>query len=682
MNKPIILEKSVGSQFLAQTTDSTALQKNARLTEWVRIRFFQSPVKPMVCTINSRPTDLSRIIHFLLIGLFFSHSINADLAPGYNPLNFEPPKAGSYSLPIITQAEDGTVLTTENKKKQLHHFMGDKLVLLSFIYSTCSDINGCPLATAVFHKINNRLKKNPQIAEKLRLLTLSFNPEHDKPDAMRQYAKGFSNDIVDWQFLTTQSEQQLNPILNHYQQSIQKIYDDEGNFTGTFSHILRVYLIDTNKNIRNIYSVSFLHADTLINDVKTLLLEPDLQNIKKKVNGNALYQAGDNKQHYQQKNYQTQAIALAHRQGQASNLLNYIQQPPLGLPAVPIPTNNPTNSKKIVLGRKLFFDRRLSLNNTFSCAMCHIPEQGFSSNEMATAVGIEGQTVRRNSPTIYNVAYASLLFHDGRENTLEQQVWGPLLASNEMGNPSVGYVVDKIKSLNDYHNLFEQSFGVHVNMMNIGQALASYERSLNSADSAFDRWHFAKKKHAVKAESKRGYQLFTGKAGCNQCHLINQNFALFTDNQLHNTGIGYLESMQKTPELIKIQVAPGMFVNLESESLAAVTDPNLSDLGRYEISQDPKDRWKYKTPTLRNIALTAPYMHNGSKSTLEEVVQFYNQGGVSNKNLDSFIKPLHLTTTEINDLVEFLKSLTGSNVNQLVSDAFAAPLGETQVRLR
>ena len=619
---------------------------------------------------------MNKSIHLFLIGLIFSHPICADLAPGYNPLKFIPPKAGSYSLPIISQAKDGTVLTTENNKKQLHSFMGDKLVLLSFIYSTCSDINGCPLATAVFHKINNRLQKEPQLAKKLRLLTLSFNPEHDKPKAMRQYAKGFSNDIVDWQFLTTQSEQQLKPILDHYQQSIQKIYDDKGNFTGTFSHILRVYLIDTNKNIRNIYSVSFLHADTLINDVKTLLLQPDIQINAKKINDNVLYQAGDNKQRYQQKSYQTQAIALAHRQGQASNLLNNIQQPQLGLPPVPIPTNNPISSEKIALGRKLFFDRRLSHNNTFSCAMCHIPEQGFSSNEMATAVGIEGQTVRRNSPTIYNVAYASLLFHDGRENTLEQQVWGPLLASNEMGNPSVGYVVNKIKSLDDYQNLFEQNFGVQANMINIGQALASYERSLNSANSPFDRWFFGKQSDAVNSETKRGYQLFTGKARCSQCHHINKSFALFTDNQLHNTGIGYQESMQQTPKQINLQIAPGVFIDVESDHLNDITERKANDLGHYEISQNPQDRWKYKTPSLRNIALTAPYMHNGSISTLEGIVRFYNQGGAINENLDKLINPLHLTNVEINNLVEFLKSLTGSNVNQLVSDAFAAPIGE------
>lgn len=619
---------------------------------------------------------MKKYISLFLISLFFSHHLFADLAPGYNPLQFEAPKAGSYTLPIITKAANGTVLTSTKQSEQLHNFMGNKIVLLSFIYSTCSDINGCPLATAVFHKINRRLQQEPHLAAKLRLLTLSFNPKHDTPETMHQYAKGFSNEIVDWQFLTTQSERQLQPILDNYQQSIQKIYDEEGNFTGTFSHILRVYLIDTNKMIRNIYSVSFLHADTLINDVKTLLSESDTQTVKKVSEKNPLFQAGDNKQHYEQINYQTQTTALTHRIGQTSDLLSTIKQPQLGLPAVPIPADNPISFDKIALGRKLFYDRRLSLNNTFSCAMCHIPEQGFSSNEMATAVGIEGQSVRRNSPTIYNVAYASLLFHDGRENTLEQQVWGPLLAANEMGNPSIGYVVDKIKSLADYQDLFEQNFGAQANMMNISQAIASYERSLNSAGSAFDRWHFGKQADAINTNAKKGFKLFIGKAGCSQCHSINQSFALFTDNLLHNTGIGYLESMQKTPAQIKIQIAPGVFVDVESGNLAAVTDPKASDLGYYEISQNPQDRWKYKTPTLRNIALTAPYMHNGSKSTLEEVVQFYNLGGVINENLDKLIKPLNLTKTETSSLVEFLKSLTGSNVNQLVSDAFAAPIGE------
>ena len=149
--------------------------------------------------------------------------------------------------------------------------MGDKVVLLSFIYSTCSDVNGCPLATSVLHKIKNRLKKEPELASKLRLVTLSFNPEHDTPEMMQRYGQELQGKGVEWRFLTSRSEQDLQPILDHYKQNIQKVYDAQGKFTGTFSHILRVYLIDKNKQLRNIYSVAFLHPDTLINDIKTLL---------------------------------------------------------------------------------------------------------------------------------------------------------------------------------------------------------------------------------------------------------------------------------------------------------------------------------------------------------------------------------------------------------------------------
>lgn len=617
----------------------------------------------------------------IILGLLAGQLVRADnipaptLAPGYSPLKFKIPRAGSYDLPVISFAADGEVLTTDNQKRYLFDFMGKKITLLSFIYSTCSDVNGCPLATQVFHKINRRLQKEPELAGKLRLLTLSFNPEHDTPEAMSQYGQGFSNDQVDWQFLTTQSEQQLQPILNEYQQAVQKIYDQQGQFTGTFSHILRVYLIDADKQIRNIYSVSFLHADTLINDVKTLLVEKRKQKDDSKQLDNVQFQAGDNKQQYSQKYYQTRSIALTHRQGKEGDLLSNMQNPPQGLPLVPVPDDNPISAAKIALGRKLFFDRRLSLNNTFSCAMCHIPEQGFSSNEMATAVGIEGRSVRRNSPTIYNVAYATKLFHDGRENTLEQQVWGPLLAHNEMGNPSIGYVVDKINALGDYQRLFEQNFNTGPNMSNIGQALASYQRSLVSADSAFDRWYFGKQADAVNQSVKHGFQLFKGKGGCTTCHTIEGTHALFTDNQMHNTGIGYRESMFKIPEKQKIQVAPGVFIEVDPQRLANVSEVRTNDLGRYEITQDPQDRWKYKTPSLRNIALTAPYMHNGSISSLTEVVQFYNQGGVSNETLDPLIKPLNFNKDEIKDLVAFLQALTGSNVPQLVSDAYAAPVG-------
>lgn len=165
--------------------------------------------------------------------------------------------------------------------------------------------------------------------------------------------------------------------------------------------------------------------------------------------------------------------------------------------------NEPVTKAQIKLGRRLFYDRRLSFNETFSCAMCHIPEQGFTSNELSTAVGVEGRSVRRNSPTIYNVAYVSRLFHDARESTLEQQVWGPLLARNEMANPSVGHVIDKIESLAAYDGLFETAFaGKKPGMETIGAALAAYQRSLVSANSPFDRWFYANEPGALSEQQK------------------------------------------------------------------------------------------------------------------------------------------------------------------------------------
>lgn len=605
------------------------------------------------------------------------------LAPGYGALEFTAPLPGTYQLPALGLAADGDVLDSQGQRLRLHALMADKVTLLSFIYTTCSDVNGCPLATAVFHRIKNRLKQNPVLANQLRLLTVSFNPVHDTPEQMQDYAESFQGQGIDWRFLTTQSERELQPILQAYQQNIQKQYDQQGQFIGTFAHILRVYLIDENKQLRNIYSVSFLHPDTLINDVKTLLQTKPKANDQNPVIFKTadpiiskLYAPGDNKIAYEQIEYQTRSQALVDRIGQPANLMDFITQPPLGLPTVPVPDDNPVTIAKISLGRKLFYDRRLSLNNTFSCAMCHIPEQGFTNNEMATAVGIEGRTVRRNSPTLYNVAYLTRLFHDGRENSLEQQVWGPLLATNEMANPAIATVVDKLKNSPDYQGLFEQAFDTGPTMATIGMAIASYERTLNSANSAFDQWHFGQQKHAISSAAQQGYALFQGKAQCANCHTIAVDYALFTDNKMHNTGLGYQSSMTKDPAQQRVQVAPGVFLNVASRIINSVAEKKLNDLGLYEITQNPADRWKYKTPSLRNIALTAPYMHNGELATLEQVIEFYNQGGVANENLDVMIKPLNLSVAEKNALVEFLKTLTGDNISELVSDAFSVPVGD------
>jgi cytochrome c peroxidase len=387
----------------------------------------------------------------------------------------------------------------------------------------------------------------------------------------------------------------------------------------------------------------------------------------KRSEGLTRFTAGDNKAFYENSNYQTDSVALTDRIGQETDLLKTIRQPPLGLPVVPVPEDNPVTQEKNALGRKLFYDRRLSLSNTFSCAMCHIPEQGFTSNEMATAVGVEGRTVRRNSPTLYNVAYFKTLFHDGRESALEQQVWGPLLAHNEMANSSIGTVIDKIKRSADYNNLFQQAFGKQVSMETIGMALASYERTLNSANSAFDRWYYGSNKKTLSDKAQQGFKLFTGKANCSGCHTITPSYALFTDNDFHNTGVGYVEAMNrsavKSDRSQRVQLAPGVYVDVAAALIDSVSETAPNDLGRYEVTQKPEDRWQYKTPSLRNISLTAPYMHNGSLATLKQVVQFYNLGGHANENLDSMLKPLNLSPSEMDELVVFLESLTGDNVN-------------------
>ena len=386
---------------------------------------------------------------------------------------------------------------------------------------------------------------------------------------------------------------------------------------------------------------------------------------------------GDVKTGYESTGYETRSISVLQRTGKAADLLRVIQSPPLGLPPIPVPKDNPITRKKVQLGRKLFFDRRLSLNETMSCAMCHIPEQGFTNNELNTAVGIEGRTVRRNAPTIYNVAFFSNIFHDGRDTRLEFQIWQPMLAFNEMGNPSIGYVVEKIRSLPDYKGLFESAFaGREPGIETIGMAIASYERTIVSGNSPFDRWYFGKTDSAIIGPAKRGFSLFKGKANCVTCHLIQDDHALFTDDAFHNTGLGWQFSVGDDRVEIPIQLAPGVKVLVPRKLVDSVGEPPPSDLGRYEVTQDPVDRWRYKTPTLRNVALTAPYMHNGVFGTLKEVVSFYNKGGIPNPQLDPSIRPLGLTDIEMEDIVAFLESLTGDNVETLVRDAFAAPIGD------
>ncbi len=424
-------------------------------------------------------------------------------------------------------------------------------------------------------------------------------------------------------------------------------------------------------------SLTVVNALILVVVVTLLVISVRLQGSADTLKQQAIFGPGDDKRGYDSVDYRTNSLDLQKRIGKDANLLEFLVSPPLGLPEVPVPADNPVTAKKVALGRKLFFDRRLSINDTFSCAICHIPEQGFANNELETAIGVEGRTVKRNAPTVYNTAYLEKIFHDGRESTLEQQVWAPLLARNEMANPSIGYVINKIEAIREYDGLFEAAFdGRGPTMETVGMALASYQRTLNAANSPFDRWYFGKQQNAVKEQVKKGFKIFTGKGACSTCHLIHDDYALFTDNRLHNTGLGYQVSMGIEPETKRVQLAPGVFTDLDTSVIRSVSKAKENDLGLYEITGDPDDRWKFRTPSLRNVALTAPYMHNGTMQTLREVIEFYNHGGIPNELLSPLIKPLHLTNVEIDNLIAFLESLTGGNVPVLVADAFAAPIGD------
>jgi len=201
----------------------------------------------------------------------------AVLAPGYGPLQYTPPPAGTYALPPLGTATNGPVINDAGEQMALHDMFGDKLVLLGFIYTRCSDINGCPLASYVMKKVQDGVARHDDLRAQVRLISLSFDPLSDTPKVLLDYARHFRRQGFDWQFLTTASESDLQPILQGYGQWRQKNYDENGDYTGSMSHILRVYLVDRQGRIRNIYSTGFLDSDTVINDLRTLKIEDDAQ---------------------------------------------------------------------------------------------------------------------------------------------------------------------------------------------------------------------------------------------------------------------------------------------------------------------------------------------------------------------------------------------------------------------
>lgn len=293
--------------------------------------------------------------------------------------------------------------------------------------------------------------------------------------------------------------------------------------------------------------------------------------------------------------------------------------------------------------------------------MCHVEAQAFTSNEVAVSVGMEGKSLRRNAPSLYNVAYEQELFRDGRETSLETQVWSPILSPDEMAAPSAGWVLARIKALPDYSSPFSQNFPDRgVTMDAVGTAVAAYERTLLLGGSRFDRWRYGGEADALTAQERQGFALFTGKAGCVVCHTIGNDSALFEDGKFHDTGLGYAKTMGMSPPEFDIRLAEGNMTRRTQNDIRAISSQPVNDLGRFEVTQNPDDRWAFKTPSLRNVALTAPYMHDGSIKSLSDVVDYYDRGGDYSPNRSRLMSPLHLNAREKQALVAFLGALTGA----------------------
>ena len=292
-----------------------------------------------------------------------------------------------------------------------------------------------------------------------------------------------------------------------------------------------------------------------------------------------------------------------------------------------IPPDNPLTEEKIRLGKQLFFEPRLSVDGAVACAACHAPEKGFADPNRFS-IGFKGKRGTRQAPAVINRVFSRKQFWDGRAASLEEQALGPLTNPVEMANSDLKSVLARLEKIPAYVTAFKAAFpetNGSIDEANLSRALASFERTVLAGNSPYDR--FAQgDAQAMSAAAQRGYRLFLGKANCASCH-VGFNF---TDESYHNLGLGLTA---KKP-----------------------------DWGRYALTKLEGHQGAFKTPTLRELAVTAPYMSDGSFQTLEAVVEFYDQGCRNNQWLSAKIKPLGLTETEKKDLVEFLRALSGEIV--------------------
>jgi cytochrome c peroxidase len=352
------------------------------------------------------------------------------------------------------------------------------------------------------------------------------------------------------------------------------------------------------------------------------------------------------------------------------------EPPPLGLPPVPVPVGNPISSAKVALGAKLFTDTRFSSTGEISCSTCHAPAKAFTDSPLETSEGVHHLSGTRNAPTLANAAYMKRLFWDGRAKDLEDQSRLPLVNPVEMGLHDREPIIQIVRSEPDYVRMFRDAFGKEpaaVGMTEVTQAIATYERTLIFGDSLFDRWYYGGDMRAISEPAQRGFKVFLENGRCVSCHTIEQDFALFTDNRFHNIGIGISRIEKNLPQLgSALLLAKARGVNMDKTVLSS---GKTAELGRFALSDTVDDLGAFKTPTLRNVAVTAPYMHDGSLETLRAVVEFYNNGGVIDKGdqptdyLSGGIRPLDLTEQQITDLIAFLESLTSPQFAALAAQA-------------
>lgn len=331
---------------------------------------------------------------------------------------------------------------------------------------------------------------------------------------------------------------------------------------------------------------------------------------------------------------------------------------PVGIPADVwrklLPADNPLTAEKVALGRALYFDKRLSADGTVSCATCHDPATAFA-DQNALAVGVAGRKGLRNAPTVLNAMFSPGLFWDGRARSLEEQAVEPLLGPSEMGMQTRAALLARVVAIPEYRQQFAQVFGARgLTVESVAKSIAAFERTQLSGNAPFDRF-MAGDEAAVTDAQKRGWELFRGKARCAECHTFDASSPFFTDFRFHNTGVATRGA--DFDELLR-RAAAGGGRSPDPRPHAA----GVSELGRFLLTGRPEDIGAFKTPTLRDVELTTPYMHNGSEKTLLDVVRFYNRGGERNPALDARMRPLQLTDAEMNDLVEFMRALTSDDV--------------------